>query len=131
MVQFQKTFVVTALLLSVCCWFADGCGRESCESDSWSSECYYRYRGKRSVHLDGVKYVIKAGDPCKFETYDVDGDGAVVKKEISAIIRNKVKLDRLFANLDITGDGKIDAEEFYTSPAIIAVCMDYDYMGTD
>ncbi|XP_045202704.1 uncharacterized protein LOC123556197 [Mercenaria mercenaria] len=117
-----KTLIVTAVVLSVCCCIADGCLVRSLAHGVKLVLMNPTNAYKRSVHLDGVI----EGDLCNFETYDGDGDGVIVKEEVRSIMRHEVKLDRLFANLDITGDGKIDEEEFYTSPAIKTVCMGSD-----
>ncbi|XP_045185957.2 uncharacterized protein LOC123543960 [Mercenaria mercenaria] len=127
--------LVLIVILFPCLWFVDGCNRNVTINCSGHATCHY-HKAARSLDNNEKeqkdKYYWKRtysitlqGDPCNFNTYDKNGDGAITKEEMHATLCSNVETDVLFADLDISAvDGEIKPEEFFgMAPLIITDCF--------
>ncbi|XP_045185915.1 uncharacterized protein LOC123543912 [Mercenaria mercenaria] len=129
--------IVLSLISFACFWLADGCDRNnvnSCKDDATCrihSSNTHGKRHTRSVQKNGANYsIMLRADPCSFNTYDIDEDGAITKEEFNALLGINEETDALFIDLNLmTDDGNsvIKPDEFYTMvPLIITDCFKSD-----
>ncbi|XP_053374811.1 uncharacterized protein LOC128547111 [Mercenaria mercenaria] len=134
--------IVLSLVFCACVWLVNGCNRNSsdchggtilqCRSNhrrSSRSLDDFAKRTEGNAEKKGHRYSIKLqDDPCNFNTYDIDQDGAIAKDELLAILSINEANDTLFALVDLMAEGRvIKRDEFYALvPMLIAECYDSD-----
>ncbi|XP_045185986.1 uncharacterized protein LOC123543986 [Mercenaria mercenaria] len=133
--------LLLALVLFACIWLTDGCNRAKCiDLCTGNAKCRIKdprckqnpdRRQKGSVNKNGTEYSITLqDDPCSFNTYDSDQDGAIAKRELHALLGDNEETDALFRDLNIKTDNRVSVitpSEFSTmAPQIITECADSD-----
>ncbi|KAH3840333.1 uncharacterized protein LOC127876671 [Dreissena polymorpha] len=68
-------------------------------------------RGGADGRMERFKVMIQA-NPCAFNIYDANGDGAITWEEFEAIFGEGETTHKLAEALDESGDGMVDEKEF-------------------
>ncbi|XP_060587178.1 uncharacterized protein LOC132742729 [Ruditapes philippinarum] len=114
-------------------WEASCCNK-SCSTKGANSSCHMdkrRSADPRNVTKTeilkriGTQFSIMLEDnPCVFETYDIDGDGLILREELESILGVKRETNDLFAFIhSIDVDGPITLAEFCAAiPHLVSEC---------
>uniref|UniRef100_A0A194AN77 EF-hand domain-containing protein n=1 Tax=Pinctada fucata TaxID=50426 RepID=A0A194AN77_PINFU len=102
-------------------------GQISCQSGGGcGAGIQFKHRFKRQALRDANKFLVTLSLPtCNFESYDLDGDGKIMKEELDMWFEedNQILIDSFFASLDTDGNAHISVDEFIRmAPLQIAGC---------